>query len=267
MVAHLEHVRKDVVRQRPAQIGQYGRLLPRGPRQRSRRPGHPRVIRVQPRGDEHVGAALGELHHAEAVAVEMAPQRGENVIGIDPDHVAQLASGPGTRRHGIDRRLGIAGLHGEDIERAPAKHLLCGRQAALAPAGIDGRPIGSAIDLAIGEGTAHRCRDFLRHPSGNAGCGPSATRSSTERAPVAPPDPTADRPSCRSDGCRPRASTEASNVMPPREPRKMVGRSRARRGPSEPIRTSARSRSLCSAHSSRSPASPSPLPSRSGTWR
>ena len=57
-----------------------------------------------------------------------------------------------------------------------------------------------------------------------------------------------------------RRSTVKSKLKVPREPRKMVGRSGARRGPSEAMKTSAAKRSRSASQNSRSPGEPASSP-------
>ena len=69
---------------------------------------------------EHLVARLGDLHHREAVAIEMAAQRRQDARRDRRRPRSAAAARPGARRHRVDRVLGIAGAHGQDLERAPA---------------------------------------------------------------------------------------------------------------------------------------------------
>ena len=98
------------------------------------------------------------------MAVEVAAQRRQHFVGIDADDETQLAARPCPRRNRIDRVIGIARRHCQNLERAPGVDLFGERKPRLAPEGIDDRIAGTGAHLAIGKCTAHRIRNGLRHP-------------------------------------------------------------------------------------------------------
>ena len=101
---------------------------------------------------------------AEAVLVEMAAQRRQDLVRIGADHEAQLAIGDGAGRDGVDRPVGIAGLEGQHLEAVPAEHALDRRQRLLAPVRIDlGRAL-AGIDMGVGQRRAHRIGQRLGPP-------------------------------------------------------------------------------------------------------
>jgi len=121
------------------------------------------VIGIEAGGVEDLVAALGNLDHRKAVAIEMAAQRREKFRGIDADHKPDLGARPGARRDGVDGIVGIAGGHGENLEAAPREHLFGERQARLAPAEIDRGLARPGAHLAVGEGAPDRGGDVVGH--------------------------------------------------------------------------------------------------------
>ncbi len=175
--AQAQHVGEDVVRQRAAQIGQDRRLLAGGARQ--------------------IDAAAHATHGSSGsrrVAVNMSSRPLASFTIGKPwrsrwrrsagsrlvRHRPRPRSAAGTRaqarrRHRVDRASpGLPTFMASTSKRAPAEHLLGGRQAGLAPARIDGRAVGSAVDLAIGERASHRGRDLAAAPIPGCGSGRSA---------------------------------------------------------------------------------------------
>src|SRR5688572_569475 len=141
-----QRVGEDFVRQRAAEVWKDRGLLAGGALDRADGPFYPRRIWIEARGVKD-GVARGlELHVGEAVAVEMAPQRREDVVRVDADHVAQLAGRARARRDRVHRTLGVAGDEGEHLEAAPAEDALGRRQAGFAPVRVDARALGTRID-------------------------------------------------------------------------------------------------------------------------
>ena len=161
---HAQNVGEDLVGQRAAEIGQHvgllaARLLDRGGGELG-----PRILRVEPRRIHDHVARLLELDLREAMLVEMAAQRRQDLVRIGADHEAQLAVGDGAGRDGVDRPVGIAGLEGQDLEAVPAEHALDRRQRLLAPVRIDLRRALAGIDMGVGQRRAHRVGERLGPP-------------------------------------------------------------------------------------------------------
>ena len=115
--------------------------------------------------------ALGgpvDVERGEAVGVQVAAQRRQDVLGVDADDEAQLAVGPRPRRDRVDRAGRIAGLEGEDLEGAPPVDALGRGEAGLAPIGVDRRAFGAAVDRQRGQRLAHRRRERGGPPFGHA---------------------------------------------------------------------------------------------------
>ncbi len=94
----------------------------------------------------------------ETVAVEVAPQRRNDVIDIGTDHIAKLAVGARVSGNGVDRPLRRAGDERQNLKAVPAEHALGRRQARLAPVAVDARPVRAAVALDAGEKLPHRLR-------------------------------------------------------------------------------------------------------------
>jgi hypothetical protein len=110
--AQAEYVGKAVIGQRSAEIGQNGRLTPRGLLERTGGETDPRVLRVEPAGAEESAAAAAYLDLCEAVAVEVAAQRRNDVVDVRSHHVSQLAMGACLPRDRIDRMVRRSGGEG-----------------------------------------------------------------------------------------------------------------------------------------------------------
>ena len=74
-----QHIRKDVIGQRTAQIGQDGRFFLGGGLQGVGCPSDPRVIWVNARGFEDFVAGRRNLHIAKAMAVQVSAQSTQDV--------------------------------------------------------------------------------------------------------------------------------------------------------------------------------------------
>src|SRR5262249_45080808 len=98
--AQAEQVSKAVVGQRSAEAGKNGRPAPGRALDRTGGETDARIIGIEPAGAENSALAAAHLDLAEAVAVEMAAQRRNDVVHIGSDHVTQLAIGAGMARNG-----------------------------------------------------------------------------------------------------------------------------------------------------------------------
>src|SRR5438034_2011382 len=119
--AQAEHVGKGVVGQRSAEIGKNrgrasGRALDRTGGETD-----PRILRIESAGAENAALAAVHLDLNEAVAVEVAAQRRNDVVHVRSHHVTQLTMGAGMARNGVDRTLRRAGGEGQHLEAVPAE--------------------------------------------------------------------------------------------------------------------------------------------------
>src|SRR5262249_1165204 len=105
---------------------------------------------------------------AETVALEMAPQGRQHVVGVDADDGAQLAARPGARRNSVHRRVGRAAAVSERREGRPAIDALGWRETGLAPIAVDLRRARIAARLDAGEDAPDIRRELARHPFGDA---------------------------------------------------------------------------------------------------
>src|SRR3989440_5718272 len=76
----------------------------------------PRILRIESAGAENAALAAVHLDLNEAVAVEVAAQRRNDVVHVRSHHVTQLTMGAGMARNGVDRTLRRAGGEGQHLE-------------------------------------------------------------------------------------------------------------------------------------------------------
>src|SRR5262249_8837800 len=88
--AQAEHVGKAVVGKRSAEIGENDRRASGRVLDRAGGEADPRIFGVEPARAEKSATAAADLDLREAVAVEMAPQRRNDVVDIRSDHIPQL---------------------------------------------------------------------------------------------------------------------------------------------------------------------------------
>ena len=211
---------------------------------------------------------LPHLHPARSRARSRCVRiAGTNVAPVAADDEAHLQCALARGGIALTGLVGVAGAKREHLERVPAEDALGRRQARLAPVGVDRGPVRLA---------AARCRRARARTD-------SRNRRRAQRRhedPAARVDHRRDRVGQHVPGIgeqpapvarvvRALAQVDArSKLSAPREPRKIVGRSERRRGPSEAISTSARKRCRARfAQSAAGRASRSPRPSRTATSR
>ncbi len=255
--AQSQHVGEDVVGQRTAEVRQQRRLLAAGARQRSHRPLHPRIVRIDAGGAGTWFRAWCDLHHREAVPVQVPAQRRQDA-GRDRCR-PRSATGSAPRR--------VAEWRSPASRACPSctpALRSCTSRTPVRPATGPARPTTArspdrraAVDFAVGERLAHRRRQIRLAPTRQCGSARSASEMRGDRmrqldagigdqpAPVAGVVSAFARLDRSGRNSWRRASRETPSAA-----------RRDRRGPSDAISRSARSRSRCSAHSSRRPAEP-----------
>ena len=177
--AQAEHVDEAVVGQRCAEIGKNGRLPAGRLRDRAGGEADPGIVGIEPARLEETGAAEAHLDLGKAVAVEMAAQRRNDVVGLGSDHIAQLAVRARIAGNGVDRPFRRAGGECQHLEAVPAEHALGRREVRLAPIRVDARAVAAAFDLETFEAAPHRLRQRrppLRHPDRSARVGDAGER-------------------------------------------------------------------------------------------
>src|ERR1700730_3562283 len=107
----------------------------------------PRILRIEPAGAENAALAAAHLDLNEAVAVEMAAQRRNDVIHVRSHHVTQLAMGAVMARNGVDRTLRRAVGEGQHLEAVPAEDPFGRRELRFAPIAVDRWAVSAAVDL------------------------------------------------------------------------------------------------------------------------
>ena len=81
---------------------------------------------------------------------------------VGADDEAQLQVRLRMGGNGVDREVGVAGAHGQHLQRVPGEHAFDRRLVRFAPVGIDGRVAGAAAHLQSGQRRAHVGRDRRR---------------------------------------------------------------------------------------------------------
>src|SRR6266542_3479123 len=169
--AQTEHVGEAVVRQRSAETGQNGRRAPGGVLDRMSDEADPRIVWIEPARLKKSASAAAHLDLREAVAVEMAAQRRNDVVYAGPDDITQLAVGARLARNGVNRMLRRSRDKGQHLEAVPGEDALGRAEIRFAPVAVDGRTVAAAVDLHIGKkaphGSGQRGPPF-RHTNGPA---------------------------------------------------------------------------------------------------
>src|SRR5215471_11311270 len=156
--AQAEHVGKGVVGQRSAEIGKNRRRAPGRALDRTGGEINPRILRIEPAGAENAALAAAHLDFLEAVAVEVAAQRRNDVVHVRPHHVTQLAMGAGMAGNGVDWTIRGAGGEGQHLEAVPGEYALSRRELRFSPIAVDRRAVPAAVDLDVGKQALYRRR-------------------------------------------------------------------------------------------------------------
>src|SRR2546429_382558 len=120
------------------------------------------MIGIEPRRREIGFRPALDRDHREAVRIEMAAQRGQEILWVDPDDEADLTRRFGPRWDRVDRVLRVPGREGQHLEAAPAEHLLGGRKIV----GRSGARRGPSEAIS----TSARSRSwYMRHTSRSPG--------------------------------------------------------------------------------------------------
>ena len=126
------------------------------------RPADPGIGGVEAGGGELLCPRQGDRYAREAVRIEMAPHGFEHMLVVRADDETQLHDRARRGRDGIDRRQGIAGLEGENLQRIPAEDALGGRLAELAPFRVDLGIVRTAAGLNVRRRIANGVGDRRR---------------------------------------------------------------------------------------------------------
>src|SRR5215469_5214689 len=128
----VQDVGEDVVGQRSAEIGQDGRRSSASALERAAGPAHPRIRRIEAACIEMPALCRSHLDRTEAVAIEMATQRWDDVVDVGADHIAKLTMRACDAGDGVHRTLRRPRKKGQDLKAVPAEYAFGRRQAGLA---------------------------------------------------------------------------------------------------------------------------------------
>src|SRR5436190_1838659 len=158
-----QHIGEDVVRKRAAGVGQNDWRAARCLFDRAGDEINPGVVRIEPAGTEKTARTRAHLDFVKAMAVKMPAQRGNDVVDVRADHVAELAMRACVAGNGIDRVLRRSGREGQNLEAVPAEDALGRGEFGLSPVTIDRRPVSAGLEFDARKMAPYRGRE-LRAP-------------------------------------------------------------------------------------------------------